>query len=100
MAKTCNNCTTENLNVVVPYVAHETAQARSERREKRLWIALIVAIALIFASNAGWLIYQSQFDTFSYDYTQDGNGNNIIGNDNEVDYNGTEIESAHSQEEE
>lgn len=100
MAKTCNNCTAENLNVNVPYVVHETAQARSERREKRLWIALIVAIALIFASNAGWLIYQSQFDTFSYDYTQDGNGNNIIGNDNEVDYNGTEIESTHSQEEE
>ena len=31
---------------------------------------------------------------------QDGNGNNIIGNDNEVDYNGAEIEDSDTQEEE
>jgi hypothetical protein len=41
-----------------------------------LWIALIVAVAMLFASNMGWLIYQSQFDTFSYD--QDGNGINNV----------------------
>ena len=101
MAKTCNNCSTaENQNVTVPYVVHEATVARQERQIKRMWISLIVAVAMLFASNMGWLIYQSQFDTFSYDYTQDGNGNNIIGNDNEVDYNGAEIEDKNTQEEE
>ena len=100
MAKTCNDCKAENTNVTVPYVVHEATVARQERQIKRMWIALIVAAAMLFASNMGWLIYQSQFDTFSYDYTQDGNGNNIIGNDNEVDYNGAEIEDTNTQEEE
>ena len=43
----------------VPYIAHESSMARMERQIKRLWIALIVVIAMLFASNAGWLIYES-----------------------------------------
>lgn len=101
MAKTCNNCnTTENTNVTVPYVVHEATVARQERQIKRMWIALIVLAVALFLTNMAWIGYQSQFDTYSYDYTQDGNGNNIIGNDNEVDYNGAEIEDSDTQEEE
>lgn len=105
MSKTCDGCknkvyTQEEKMLTVPYVVHQSAAARQERQIRRMWIALIVAIAMLFASNMGWLIYESQFDTFSYDYTQDGNGNNIIGNDNEVDYNGAEIEDKNTQEEE
>ena len=99
MAKTCNGCGSENQNTNIPYIVHESTVARQERQIKRMWIALIVAISMLFSSNIVWLIYESQFDTFSYDYTQDGNGNNIIGNDNEVDYSGTEIEDTYSQEE-
>lgn len=75
----------------VPYIVHETAMARNEREKKRLVVALIVAIMLAFATNIGWLIYESQFETldYSYDYTQDGQGTNIIGNGNDVD-NGAE----------
>ena len=78
----------------VPYIVHESSMARMERQIKRLWIALIVCIALIFASNAGWLIYESQYETleYSYDYQQDGQGTNIIGNGNDVN-NGAETES-------
>ena len=86
----------------VPYIVHESSMARMERQIKRLWIALIVCIALIFASNAGWFIYESQFETFeySYDYQQDGQGTNIIGNGNDVN-NGAETESeSQGQEEE
>ena len=46
----------------VPYIVHESAMARSDRDKKRLWIALIVAIALIFASNFTWLYYWNQYD--------------------------------------
>lgn len=50
----------------VPYIVHESAQARAERQAKRLIIALVVAVVLIFASNAAWLWAWMQ-----YDYTSD-----------------------------
>jgi hypothetical protein len=105
MTKTCNGCNSakEMMELKdmpsIPFAAHEAEVSRQERQIKRMWIALIVAISMLFASNIGWLIYQSQFDTFSYDYTQDGNGNNIIGNNNEADYNGAETENKNTQEE-
>lgn len=100
MAKTCNNCKTENQNVTVPYVVHEATVARQERQSKRLWVVIIVLAVSLFLTNMAWIGYQSQFDTFSYDYTQDGNGNNIIGDNNEVDYDGAEIEDKNTQKEE
>ena len=76
----------------VPYIVHESSMARMERQIKRLWIALIVVIAMLFASNAGWLIYESQFATISYE--QDGEGiNNVnIGEQGDL-INGTESEN-------
>ena len=47
-----------------------------ERHCKRLFIALMVSIALIFASNGAWLLYESLYDTVSY--AQDGRGINNI----------------------
>ncbi len=99
MAKTCNNCGNENTNVNVPYVVHEATVARQERQIKRLWIALIIAISMLFASFALFVWYESQFETITYDYTQDGQGTNIIGDSNEVN-NGAEIESENQAEEE
>ena len=89
MAKTCNNCNTvENQNVVVPYVAFEASQARQERQIKRMWVALIVSIAIIFASNAMWLWAWMQYDYESYEITADGDSNaNYIGQDGNI-YNG------------
>lgn len=102
MAKTCNNCNAaENQNVTVPYVVHEAAQARSERREKRLWIAIIVAVALMFISNIAWLIAWNSYDYSSEEVIieadQDGEGVNIVGGGN-VDY-GAEGEDNNPQEE-
>lgn len=96
MSKTCDGCknkiyTEEEKMMTVPYIAHQSAAARQERQIRRMWIALIVSISMLFASNIGWLIYESQFETISYDYTQDGQGTNIIGDSNEVN-NGAEIE--------
>ena len=92
----CKECKDKRATEVVspenvPYIVHEAAMARNERNVKRLVIALVVAIVLAFATNVGWLIYESQFETldYSYDYTQDGEGTNIIGNGNDVD-NGAE----------
>lgn len=73
----------------VPYVVHETAMARNERNMKRLVVALVVAIVLAFATNIGWLIYESQYETVDYSCSQDGQGTNIMGNGNDVN-NGAE----------
>lgn len=77
-----------NGNAPVPYMAHEGQCVRYERIIKRLVIALIVAIYLMFATNALWLYAWTQYDYASAEiattYTQDGQGLNIIGNSNEV----------------
>lgn len=98
MAKTCNGCNTvENQNVNVPYVVHEATVARQERQIKRMWIALIVAIAMLFASNIGWLIYESQFVTVSYEQDGDGINNVNVGEQGDIN-NGTESEDKAEEE--
>ncbi|MBR6271176.1 MAG: hypothetical protein IKR26_03380 [Lachnospiraceae bacterium] len=70
---------------MIPYAVHEGELARSERNIKRLWIALILFVVLLFASNMAWLYEWTQYDYSSYE--QDGDGVNLIGNTNKVDYN-------------
>lgn len=46
----------------IPYIAFEAEMARYERTIRRLLKALVVAVALIFASNIAWLWFFNQFD--------------------------------------
>lgn len=55
----------------VPYIVFEGEQARHERTVKRLVIALLVSIALIFASNMAWLWFFNQFDYSTDTVAQD-----------------------------
>ena len=87
------NCKECKENAQIPQQSKdELAFAFAERMVKRLWIALCIAIALAvvapLAVHFGWLHYESQFET--YEYMQDGEGTNIIGDGNDVD-NGAEI---------
>lgn len=93
--ESCKNVKSAPENV--PYIVHEAAMARMERQIKRLWIAVIVAVCLLFASNAGWLIYESQFETFYCE--QDGEGiNNVnIGEQGDLN-NGAESENQAQEE--
>jgi len=80
MNKYCDDCKTPSS---VPYIVHESALARAERHIKRLWITIIVLIGVILACNIGWLVYESQFETYTYE--QDGNGINNINNGQQGD---------------
>ena len=60
----------------VPYIVYEGMSARNERTIKRLIVALVIAVILIFASNMAWLLYESQFQTMTY--SQDGEGLNNL----------------------
>ena len=70
----------------IPYIAFEAEMARHERTIKRLLIALVVAIALLFVSNVAWLFFFNQFDYATDTVTQEldtGNAN-YIGEDGNI----------------
>ena len=46
----------------IPYIAFEAEMARHERTIKRLLVALVVTVALVFVSNIAWLWFFNQFD--------------------------------------
>ena len=105
MAKTCNNCGSakEMMELKdmpsVPFAAHEAEVGRQERQIKRMWIALIVSIALMFFTNMIWIGVFSSYDYSSEEIIVDAedNGNaNYIGQDGNI-YNG-ENNSAETQE--
>lgn len=72
----------------VPYIVYESSMARAERHSRRLIIALVISIVFVALSNFAWLWAWMQYDytseETSYDYSQDGQGVNIIGDNNGV----------------
>lgn len=74
----CENCEIkeEKMPESVPYTVYKTELARGERHTKRWMIAASVMAAMLFATNIGWIIYESQFETISYQ--QDGEGVNNV----------------------
>lgn len=86
MAKNCNNCmATENQNVTVPYVVHESAMARSERHNKRLWIVILVLAVALIGTNLAWVIYENSFEDYvitqEVEQDSDNGTNNFVGGD-------------------
>jgi hypothetical protein len=69
----------------VPFIVHEGIVSRQERTIKRLVIALIITISLMFVTNCIWIYYEMQFETVTYN--QDGKGINNVntGNQGDVD---------------
>ena len=87
--KKCNHCGTNNAPASVPYVVHESAMARAERHTKSLVWVIALLIVLLVVTNAGWLIYNSQFEVVeetTTTITQDNADgyNNYIGNDGDI----------------
>lgn len=75
----------------VPYIVFEESQVRHERTVRRMIVALVICICLLFASNVAWLWFFNQFDITSEDIIVDGtqSGNaNFIGEDGVIN-NGT-----------
>lgn len=76
--------------MVIPYIVYEGEQTRNERNIKRLIIALVVSIVVLFASNAMWLVVWMQYDYSGEELvTVDGREGiaNYIGNDGSI-FNG------------
>lgn len=58
---------------VIPYFAHEGMVDRLDRVNRRLLVALIIAVVLLFGSNAYWLHCWMQ-----YDYVDEGTQTEIV----------------------
>lgn len=83
----CKSCKeTRQSTGPVPRWAYEVEMAHKERTERRLWVVILVLILALIGSNAGWIWYESQFETVStttQEVTQEAeNGeNHFIGGD-------------------
>ena len=56
---------------MIPYYVHEGEMVRMERLNKRWFVAFLVVIIMLFVTNAGWIIYESQFETVDIDQQVD-----------------------------
>lgn len=70
-----NNTNVQQEMAQVPLAVFEAEQNRNERREKRHLITTIVLILAFVATNAGWLLYESQFDAVAYETVNQTNEN-------------------------
>lgn len=60
-------------------LAYEGVLAREDRKNKRLWTLVIILLVMLFSSNLGWVVYESQYeDVVVTENTQDGEGINIM----------------------
>ena len=86
----CNTCKERRKQAdPVSFAAYESMKATLERTITRLWIALILVIVLFVGSNVAWIWYESQWEVFETEVTQEADRgiNNYIGNDGDI-YNG------------
>ena len=80
----------EDQMTLIPYIVHEGSMSRMERILKRLVLALVIAILLLFASNCVWLYAWMQYDYSSSESTEtvtvDGKDGvaNYIGNNEDI----------------
>ena len=65
----------------IDYVVHESAMARMERANKRLFILCIMVFIAFVSTNIGWIIYESNVEkvTTTIEAEQDGDAVNIVG---------------------
>lgn len=66
----------------VPYIIVESMLTRMERTIKRLWIALLIVIALCAGVIFTWIYYENQFQTTEITQdvdTGDGDNTTVIG---------------------
>ena len=97
MAKTCDGCISKGMSDFkdmppVPFAAHESALARSERHNKRLWIVILVLIGALIGTNLAWIVYENSFEDIvsTEEIIVDAEENgiaNYIGQDGNI-YNG------------
>lgn len=70
----------------VPYIVFESSEARHERTQKRLIIALVICLFMLFATNMAWIHFIGQYELESEVVSVDGHQGdaNYIGNNGDI----------------
>lgn len=79
----------DDKNFSVPYIVFEGAEAKSERTIKRLIIALVITIVVMFATNVFWIYEFCSFDYASEETSVEADNSsaaNYIGQDGDITY--------------
>lgn len=66
---------------------HEREMTRLETANKRWFISFLIVLFMLFGTNIGWVIYESQFQDVVVTQEDVNSSNNFIGNGGDV-YNG------------
>lgn len=74
----------------VPFAVYESAMTRAERNFKRMWVLIIILLALFVGTNAAWIWYESQFEEIEIVQENEDGYNNFIGNDGDITYGETD----------
>ena len=78
----------------IPYFIHEGEMARMERVNKRWFVAFLIVLIMLFATNAGWILYESQFDQYYVSQEVDtGRGDAFVAGIGDVSYGESEADS-------
>jgi hypothetical protein len=91
----------EERMATIPLIAHQLDMAKFERTTKRLIIALVLVVILLFASNAMWLYEWCQYDysDVTIDSQDGGNANYLQAGANGAITNGASGSQEEGQEE-
>lgn len=84
--------TKEQIAAQIPYYVHEGEMSRYERLNHRWFIAFLIVLVMLFVTNAGWIIYENQFQdeiiTETYTATTDQGGTAIAHGEGDLNYYG------------
>ena len=67
-----------------PYFLYEKNMELIDRGHKRLWVVILVLIALLCVTNVGWLYINSQYEKVVVTQENADGYNNYIGNDGDI----------------
>ena len=93
----------EPFNEPVPYIVYERTIARFERIVKRLIIAILIAVAILFVTNLAWLWVFNSYEVVTQDVLVDsddgGNASYIGANGSIVNGKGDSKDESQAKEE-
>lgn len=69
---------------MIPFYVHEGEINRLERINKRFFALLLIVFLALVGTNAGWIIYESQFEDVVVTQENADGVNNYVGRDGDI----------------
>jgi len=78
----------EKIQMMYTEAQHEREMTRMEAANRRWFIAFLIVLAMLFATNIAWVVYENQFQdvVVTQDGYVDGGGTNYFNGTGEMIY--------------